>query len=244
MLPMLPSKNDVGGCRSGRSVLSACQTIALFSYGNHQTRTNSCDVQSPADHLASTVDNRCLDCLQMILNAGSVCNVTSTITPNAPSDNSAARKSAGLLLALHRTNCPFARTIDSDRKLSEISPCWSELPCVPVATTPATDWLSMLPRFDSVIPYSASSRPRSCSRMPAWTVTMPVFWSTFRIRLKSSRLMSHDEVQVRSDGEWPLPTVTRRRRHRRASVTIFWTSSIDCGRRYSSGREKKVFAHV
>jgi hypothetical protein len=80
--------------------------------------------------------------------------------------------------------------------------------------------------------------------MPACTVTLFLCVSTSRIAPKSSRFTIHADVQVRSEGECPLPTVTTRRRIRLARVTIFCISGRLCGRMYSSGREWKVRAHV
>jgi hypothetical protein len=57
-------------------------------------------------------------------------------------------------------------------------------------------------------------------------------------------LSIHEDVQVMSEGEWPEPTVTRRRRHWRARVMAFSTSARDCGWMKSSGSELKVRAQV
>lgn len=180
--------------------MSACQTTALFRYGSHHTRTNSWDVQRPEDHSDSTLCNGWSDCRQAIRNDGSAWKVTSMIIPRAPRETRAARKSDGLLVALQRTVWPFASIKVRDRMHSDSSPCLRELPCVAVAMTPAIDWLSILPKFESVRPCFSSSTPRSLSRMPASTVTTPS-GETLRTRLKSSRLTSQEEVQVRSEGE-------------------------------------------
>ena len=47
------------------------------------------------------------------------------------------------------------------------------VPCVAVASAPASDCASMSPWFSSASPWRAFSRPRALSVMPACTVTRP-----------------------------------------------------------------------
>ena len=171
-------------------------------------------------------------------------NSISTIMPIAPRETSAARKRSGDCEGEHFITWPLASTMRKLHTESERRPWSIELPCVAVPMAPASDCTSMEPSVGIVRPWSFAARFIACIRMPACTVILISCSSRFKMFPKSSRFTIHADVQVRSEGECPLPTVTTRRRIRRASVTIFCISGMDCGRMYSSGREWKVRAHV
>ena len=61
------------------------------------------------------------------------------------------------------------------------------VPCVPVASAPASDWASMSPRFGIASPRACSSRESACRRMPASTRTSPVAASASSTRCSASR---------------------------------------------------------
>ena len=151
--------------------------------------------------------------------------------PRAPKETKAARKSSGFCWAVQETVRPLASMMRRPITDWERMPCERLEPCVPVPMAPAMDCSSMLPRFGMARPCFCSSVPRSRSLIPLWMTITLAGGSMAMTALKSSRLISQLEVQERSLGEWPEPTTVRRCRHRRASVTIFWISAAERGRR-------------
>ena len=160
-----------------------------------------------------------------MLKAGTASKATSVTIPNAPRLTRAARKSSTFCSAEQDTVRPFASINFSARTDCDRMPCLVELPCVAVLIAPAIDWWSILPKFGIAKPCPFSFAPRSCNRIPACMTTTFVSLLMSSISWKWSRLTSHEEVHVKSDGEWAQPTTVTRRRHLRASVRTFCSSS-------------------
>ena len=117
-------------------------------------------------------------------NEGTQRSVTAATTPSAPSPTRAARSRSPSVSSI---SLPSPRTSSSRSTCADRFGSRAPVPCVPVASAPATDWTSISPRLGSARPRKCSSRLSRCSDMPASTRTSgPSASSTRAIRSSES----------------------------------------------------------
>ena len=97
-------------------------------------------------------------------NAGTQRSVTAAMTPSAPSDDPRGAQQVAVRRASR--SLPSARTSSTASTCAERFGSRVPVPCVPVASAPASDWASMSPRFGIASPRACSSRESACRRMP------------------------------------------------------------------------------
>ena len=156
-------------------------------------------------------------------------SVIAEVTPSTPTETWAARTISGSVWSLTSRTSPFGWTRRIARICEDMLPSWRPVPCVPVASAPASAWLSMSPWLISDRPFSFSARPRSPMRVPAATVTRWVVRSRSRIPCRFSNDRSRPLVATTGVNEWPEPAARTPRPRRVASCTIEANSSSEPG---------------
>src|SRR4051812_4242476 len=122
------------------------------------------------------------------------------MTPSAPSETRAASSSSPPAIVRSEPSGPTSSTLVSCReRFGSAVP----VPCVPVASAPASDWASMSPRFGIASPRTCSSRDNAFRRIPASTRTRPSPASS--TRLSASSESSVPSVTAPALKEWPAP---------------------------------------
>src|SRR5688572_5965001 len=161
-----------------------------------------------------------------IVKAGTHRSVTAAIAPRAPRLTRAARSSSPSRRSCTSPVPSTSRTpVTCDGRLPNLPP----VPWVAVEIAPASVCGSTSPWFSIARPRVRSSSPRSCSVMPASTVTS--FPSTASTRRMADMSIITPSVQAMSVNEWPEPATLIRA----APVTAWISSSSERGLSMRSG---------
>src|SRR3954447_21405427 len=220
-----------GGSRTGASVRSLARVSATSEGGNVKNSKWSC-ASARAPTSASTSASGSGPSTARSRKAGTQRKVTATTTPSAPTPTRPARSRSPPSSVRSR---PSART-------SSIACTWPDrfgnrapVPCVPVASAPASDWTSMSPRFGMASPRACSSRERACSRIPASTRTRPDSRSASSTRSSASSEISVPSVATTPANEGRPPAT---RMGATAPATTRATSARVRGRSIATGAQR------
>ena len=169
-------------------------------------------------HSRNNVENRMISCLDLMVYWGTARRVTWVMMPTFPNDNNAALKSCGFSTDEHVINWPSELATTKETTCCDTRPWYGDRPCVPVEMSPAIDWSLMEPKFWIAnlcfFKYSFNWK----MRIPASTVKSTNLTSgplspgpknsfSSKTRSNLSKLHNHSDVMVKSEGEWPDPTV-------------------------------------
>ena len=155
--------------------------------------------------------------------------VIALTTPSAPKLTRAARHPSGSVVAFTSTLDPSARTSSTECRPADRFGNRAPVPCVPVAVAPASDWLSMSPRFGSARPCACNRVLRSRKVIPASTRTRPLIRSTATMRFSRSSETRTPSVSTASVNECPDPATLTRRPAADAAATTSANSSTSAG---------------
>ena len=216
------------------SASGECGKVQNSKWSWASARSSSVASTSSSGSVASTPRSR---------NAGTQRSVTAVTIPSEPSPIRAARsRSPSSPVSVRRSPVPSTSSSASTWALRFCSR--EPVPCVPVASAPASVWASMSPRLGIARPSSSSPRLSAASVIPASALTRPLARSASRIRSSRPRSTSVPSVGTHGENEWPEPAARTVRPAAAARRIAPATSRADFGRSIATGSQRWVPAQL